>query len=64
MVIDILENVGFYDNIPKIELKSVRMKCVLYNLPKALAKLRNPHLPKTENAEPSSDLQGEELKKK
>ena len=47
-VFDILQNVGFYDNIPKIGFKAARMKDGLYDLPKALDKIRNPPLPKIE----------------
>ena len=55
-----LENVGFYDNIPK---KSARMKDALYNFSKAIAEIRNPPLPTIENLEDSSDLQSEVIEK-
>ena len=35
-VFDILQNVGFYDNIPKIGFKAARMKDALNNLPKVI----------------------------
>ena len=57
-VFDILQNVGFYDNIPKIGFKAARMKEALYDLPKAIDKIRNPPLPTIENVEDSSDLEG------
>ena len=61
-VFEILQNVGFYDNIPKVGLKAARMKDALYDLPKAIAKIRNPPLPRIENVENSSDLEGQGLK--
>ena len=62
-VFDILKNVGFYDNLPKIGFKTARMKDALYDLPKAKDKIRNPPLPPNENVEDSdSDLQGEGMK--
>ena len=42
IIFNILKNVEFYDNIPKIGLKSARMKDALYNLPREIAKIRNP----------------------
>ena len=59
-VFDILQNVGFYDNIPKIGFKAARMKDALYDLPKAIDKIRNPPLPAIENE--SDNLQGEGVK--
>ena len=59
---DKLENVGFYDNIPKIGFNSARMKDALYNLPKVINKMRNPPLPTIENVEDSSDLEGQGVK--
>ena len=59
-VFDILQNVGFYDNIPKIGFKAARMKDALYDLPKEVAKIRNPPLPAIENE--SDKLQGEGVK--
>ena len=62
-VFDILENVGFYYNIHKEGLKSAKIKDVLYILPKAMAKIRNPPLPVKENIEDVSDnLQREGVK--
>ena len=55
-VFDILPNVGFYDNIPKIGFKAARTKDALYDLPKAIDKIRRPPLPTIENVEDSSDL--------
>ena len=57
-VFDILQNVGFYDNKPKIRFKAARKKDTLYDLPKQLAKVRNPSLPTIENVEDWSDLEG------
>ena len=34
IVYDILKNVGFYDNIPRLGLKAARMQDALKNLPK------------------------------
>ena len=56
---EILENVGFYNNIPKIGLKSARRKDALYNLPKVI---RNPLLSTIENVS-DSDLEGQGLEK-
>ena len=61
-VFEILQNVGFYDNIPKIGFKAARMKDALNDLPKVIEKLRNPHLPAIENVESSSDLEGQGFK--
>ena len=62
-VFGILENVGFYDKILKKDLKSARMKDALYNLPKAIDKIRNPPLPTIENIEDvSENLHGEVVK--
>ena len=56
-VFEILKNVGFLENKPKVGLKAARMKDVLHDLPKAIAKIRNPPLPTIENAS-DSDLEG------
>ena len=61
-VFDIIQNVGFYENIPKIGFKAARMKDASYDLPKAIDKFRNPPLPAIENVEDSSDLEGEGVK--
>ena len=61
-VFDILQNVGFYDNIPKIGFKAARMKDALYDLPKAIDNIRNPPLPTIENVEYSSDSEGPGVK--
>ena len=58
-VFEILQNVGLYDNIPKIGFKAARMKDALYDLPKEIEKIRNPPLPSIENV---SDLEGQGLK--
>ena len=63
IVFDILQNVGFYDNIPKIGFKAARMKDALKDLPKAIDKIRNPPLPTIENVEYSSDLEGRGIEK-
>ena len=44
-VFEILKDVGFYDNIPKIGFKAARMKDALNNLPNEIDKIRNPPLP-------------------
>ena len=61
-VFDILQNVGFYDNIPKIGFKSARMKDALYDLPNEIDKIRNSLLPSIENVEDSRDLEGQGVK--
>ena len=61
-VYNILQNVGFYDNIPKIGFKAARTKDALYDLPKAIDEIRNPPLPTIENIEDSSDLEGQRIK--
>ena len=61
-VIDILQNVGFYDKIPKIGFKAARLKDSLYDLPKAIEEIRNPPLPAIENVDDSSDIEGERVK--
>ena len=61
-VFDILQNVGFYDNIPKIGFKAARIKDALHNLPQEIAKIRNPTLPTIEYVEDSSDLEGLAIK--
>ena len=59
-VYDILKNTGFYSMKPTRGLNSARMKDVLYNLPREIAKIRNPLLPAIANE--SDNLQGEGLK--
>ena len=61
-VYDILQNVGFYDNIPHVGLKAARMKDALYILPNKIKKIRNPTLPEIENIDSSSDLEGRGVK--
>ena len=61
-VFDILQNFGFYDNIPKIGFKASRMKDALFDLPKAIDKVRNPPLPTIENVEYFNDLEGQGVK--
>ena len=49
--------------MPKRGLKSARMRDALFNLPKAIARIRNLPLPAIENIEVVSDnLQGEGVK--
>ena len=58
-----VSNVGFSGKTPEKSLKSTRMKDAFYNLPKAIAKIRNPPLPPVEIIEDASDnLQGEAVK--
>ena len=61
-VYNILEDVGFYDKRHTKGLKSSRHKDALYNLPKAIDKIRNPPLPSIENVETSTDLEGRGVK--
>ena len=61
-IFNIPKNVGFYDNIPKIGMKSARMRDVLYNRRKEVVKVQNPPLPAIENEEDSTNLQGEGVK--
>ena len=61
-VFDILQNVDFYDNIPKIRFKAARMKDALYDLPKAIDKIRNLSLSTIEIVEDSNDLEGQGVK--
>ena len=48
-VYDIPKNIGFYSMRHTKRLKSARMQYALYNLPKEIAKIRNPPLPAIEN---------------
>ena len=59
---EMLKNVGFYNNIPKIGLNSAKMKDALNNLPKVIGKIRSQLLPAIENVEDSSDLEGQRVK--
>ena len=59
-VYDILKNTGFYFMRHTKGLNSVRMKDALNNLPRDIAKIRNPPLPAIENE--SDNLQGEGVK--
>ena len=60
-VYDILKNTGFYSMRHTKGLNSTRMKDALYNLPKEIAKIRNPALPAIENE--ADNLQGEGVEK-
>ena len=60
-VINILKSTCFYSLKHKKGLNSARMRDALWNLPKELAKFRNPPLPATENE--SDDLQGQRIEK-
>ena len=51
IIYNILKNVGFYNKPPKVEMKSVRMKDALYNLPNEIKKIQNSSLPAIENLE-------------
>ena len=67
-VFNILERVGLYSMTQNEELNSARTKDALYNLPKVIAKIRNPPLPAIENVEDShkevsDDLEGEDNEK-
>ena len=59
-IYDILKNIGFYSTHHVRGMKSFRMQDALYNLPKAVAKIRNPPLPEIEDIE--DILQGEGVK--
>ena len=61
-VYDKLKSTGFYSMKHTKGLNSARMKDVLYNLPKEIAKIRNPPLPAIENVKDSSDLEGRGVK--
>ena len=41
-VFEILSDVGFYNNIPRIGFKAARMRDAFHNLPKEIHKIRNP----------------------
>ena len=56
----ILKNTGFYSMRHKKGKQSARLKDALYNLPREIAKVRNPPLPAIENE--SDNLQGEGVK--
>ena len=56
-VYDILQDVGFFDNIPHVGLKAARMQDALHILPNEIKRIREPVLPPIEN-----DLQGEGVK--
>ena len=62
-IFKILSNVGFYSTKHLTGLKSARMKDALYDLPKAIDRIRNPSLPANENVEVSSDLHGEGIER-
>ena len=59
-VYDILKNLGFYSTRHTKGKKSARMKDALKNLPREIAKIRNPPLSAIENE--SDNLQGEGVK--
>ena len=59
-VYDILKSTGFYSIKHTKDLKSTRMRDALFNLPKEIAKIRNPPPPAIENE--SDDLQREGVK--
>ena len=59
-IYDILTAVGFYSTHHVRGMNSFRMKDALYNLPKAVEKIRNPPLPEFEDRE--DILQGEGVK--
>ena len=61
-VFNILEYVGFYDNIPKTGFNSAIMKDAAYNLVKVIGKIRNPPLPSMKNVEDFSDSSGQGVK--
>ena len=60
IVYDILKNIGFFSMHHVKGMNSARMQDALYDLPKAVAKIRNAPLPKIENTE--DNLQGQGLK--
>ena len=59
-VYDILQNVGFYDNIPHVGLKAARMQDALHNLPDEIKRIRKPAPPAIESE--SDNLEGEGVK--
>ena len=58
---NILEKIGFYSMRHTKGLNSARMKDALNNLPREVAKIRNPPLPATDNE--SDNLEGEGVQK-
>ena len=63
-IYDILKNTGFYSMTQNKGLNSARMKDAMYNLPKTIARVRNPFLPPIENIEEVSDnLEGQGIEK-
>ena len=61
-VYNILKDVGFYKTRHMKGLKAARMRDALHDLPKVIDQIRNHPLPKIENVEDSSDLEGQGLK--
>ena len=61
-VYDILQDVGFHDNLPHVGLKAARTKDALYILPNKIKRIRNPALPEIENIEDYNDLEGQGVK--
>ena len=59
-VYNILQNIGFYSMKHTKGLNSARMKDALNNLPREIAKIRNPHLPAIENE--ADNLEGKGVK--
>ena len=59
---NILTDIGFYSTHHVRGMRSFRMQDALYNLPRAVEKIRNPPLPTIENIEDSSDLEGHGIK--
>ena len=60
-IFNILENIGFYSMRHTKGLNSARMKDALNNLPREIAKVRNPTLPAIDNE--SDNLEGEGVQK-
>ena len=59
-IYNILKNTGLYSMRHRKVSNSARMRDALYDLPKAINKIRNPPLPAIENE--SDNLQGEGVK--
>ena len=61
-VYQILKDVGFYNTRHNKGVEAIRQKDAMYDLPKAIDKIRNPPLPAIENIGDSSDLEGQGVK--
>ena len=60
-IYDILKNKGFHSMRHRKDLNSARMRDALYDLPKAIDKIRNPSLPAIENESDKSQGEGVQI---